>query len=390
MPKLRVAGIAMIAVIALVGIGFLSAGCGRRSDDGRLISPEQGVSNDGFGSDSHSVADNGFTPAQRKLARHLRHIPTIQSLEPWRLPDCVSERSTPALIITTRHYRVHTTLQDPLILRQVPMVLESAFLNYCNASGGQAVLAQKLPIYLFDSRTQWEQFTEYWAGPQAPVYLQIASGAYFLNGACVSYHISRRANLSVLAHEGWHQFCSLAFNYHLPAWLNEGMATNFEAYQKKDGNVEFAPRINGGRLMSLRNALTSGTMFHISELLRVEPGGIIARDQYYRDAAESDPRVAAYYAQVYALIRFLREYNYGWYAQRLEDMLAATRNGMWSVDPELIAEARQRVHNPTRRWNAMVGPWLFRTYIGVEAASLEPAYLSFCRTIATTVQTKSQ
>lgn len=318
------------------------------------------------------------------VARFLRGLPNVRGLADWELPGFITEREPGGLQITTQHYEIYTTVQDPLILRQMPMLLESAFRKYVQPVNSEVELEERLVIYFFETRGQWDDFTRHWAGRDAGMYLQIQSGAYYLNGACVSYHIGRDADFSVLAHEGWHQFGTELFAYRLPAWLDEGLATNFEAQQWGRNTVDFVPRINGGRLWALREGLTRGEIFRLGELLELEPGGVLTHGGRLH-GIEDQPRIATYYAQVYALVRFLREYDYGRYLLRYRALLEGGYNGSWPLSEADGLEARQRDRNPTRGWNRRVGPLVFERYIG-PVEEIEEQYLNFCVEIASTVR----
>jgi len=331
---------------------------------------------------------NPLQASQQRLVKHLRRLPTVKSVEPWLLPEIIRDRATPALKVTTAHYRIFTSLQDLLILRQVPVFLESAFRSYCKVTGQAAVSDKKLLVYVFDSRRQWEDFTRHWAGPNAQVYLKIKAGAYYLNGACVAYHITRRSDFSVLAHEGWHQFADEMFKFRLPAWLDEGLATNFEQFVWEKGRVRFDSRFNGSRLWALRQGLAGEQFLHLADLLVLDAGRVLSHLSQIGSSGPADPKISVYYAQLYGLVRFLREENYGQHYLDFQAMLDDARLGRWPLDPQLKAEATQRRHNPSRRWNALVGPLVFKTYIHPAPGEIEPDYLSFCRKIVAGVRFK--
>jgi len=325
---------------------------------------------------------------QERMMQRLGRLPTVKSTVPWELPEFIKDRTGCHLKIATNHYEIHTTLSDPLILRKVPVFLETAFLSYADVIGRTIDVPKKLQVYFFETRSQWEDFTRYWTGPLAEAYLKIQSGAYYANGACVTYSIARQANFSILAHEGWHQFSEELFKYRLPAWLDEGLATNFEAYQDKDGRVEFNPHYNGSRLFALRQAIANGSMFTISDLLALDAGQVVSRSAHNATDSQSDPKVSAYYAQLYALVRFLREDNYG---QRLSDfqtMLNDAYLGRWPIDPDLQAEAVQRDHNPTRHWNGIVGRIIFGEYITATPIEIEGQYVNFCQKVQSSLRFK--
>ncbi|MCF7958063.1 MAG: hypothetical protein K9M57_06395 [Phycisphaerae bacterium] len=323
---------------------------------------------------------------QAKLTGALEAIPTVKSVSRWALPDFVSGVEGPAFKVSTDHYEIYTTLTDPLLLRQVPTFLESAFAQYTTVLDPGSSIPKKMPVYFFNTRVQWEAFTVGWAGAQAENYLKIQAGAYYSKGACVAYHISRQSNFSVLAHEAWHQYNNNVFRYHLPAWLDEGLATQFEAYRWKGGKVIFDARLNGGRLFALKKSIRSGQFFSISELLQLDAGKILSvSKQETSHHGKSNPRVVAYYAQIYALTRFLQEYNYSYYLAGFDKMLFDGFRGRWALSAADGQEAFQKERNPTRQWNSRVGPEIFNRYISADVKLLENSYRLYCKQLIANV-----
>ncbi|MHC4187310.1 MAG: hypothetical protein ACYSRQ_03870, partial [Planctomycetota bacterium] len=111
----------------------------------------------------------------------------IQYLEDQRLPAMVSavewnNKYGPGLKVNTQHYEIHTTLLEPLMLRQVPGFMESAYRAYNSQLPEPVETTSKFKIYLFSQRQQWEDFTDDFTGPQASIYKKIQAGAYYLNG----------------------------------------------------------------------------------------------------------------------------------------------------------------------------------------------------------------
>jgi hypothetical protein len=337
-----------------------------------------------FGCQNSHLSDN--TSSWDRLIRDLKRLPTVKTVEPWLLPDFISQGDPNGLTITTLYYEIHTNLRDPLILRQVPVFLESAFRSYCELVGSTPRPTKKLRIYFFQTRSQWEDFTRHWTGELASAYLKNPAGAYYYHKACVAYHLNRQSNFSILAHEGWHQFSDELFRYRLPAWLDESIATNFEAYQWHNGQVEFSPKYNGSRLYALALTLRQGQLISLSDLLVLDAGRVLSHTQYDPADRKVDPRIAAYYAQLYALARFLREANYGRHVLAFRLMLQDAQYGRWSLDDAARAEALQRDRNPTRLWNAQVGQRIFQTYISRDISRIEPAYQAFCRKIVSNIR----
>ena len=338
---------------------------------------------------------NSTTPADdsaqtERLIRNLKRLPTVRSVDIWTLPEVIRDRDRDGLTITTQHYQIHTSVRDPLILRQVPVFLESAFRSYSELVGKSPQPKNMLLVYFFQTRSQWEDFTRHWTGKLASTYLKNPAGAYYFKNACVAYHLTRRSNFSILAHEGWHQFSDELFQFRLPAWLDESIATNFEAYKWQNGRVEFNPKYNGSRLYALAQTLAQGRLISLSDLLVLDAGRVLSHTQCDPADAKVDPRITAYYAQLYALARFLREANYGGYLLSFRAMLMDAGYGRWPLDDVLRAEALQRDRNPTRLWNAQVGQLIFQTYIARDIHQIEPAYQVFCRKIVSNVRFKKK
>jgi hypothetical protein len=297
------------------------------------------------------------------MAEYLKDLPAVKKVEPW------SEEHLPGITISTEHYDIHTTLLDPLMLRQVPAFVESVYREYQKQLPSPIETQTRLTIYLFGTREQWEDFTKKFAGRRWQAYLQIKKGAYYLNGSCVTYNIGRKATFSVLGHEGWHQFNSRHFAYRLPSWLDEGIATLFEISRYDKGRFYFEPHKNGGRLAGLRKTILNKNMIPLKELISLNPGYVI------RDTDS----VMAFYSQAYALARFLREDNYGKRLANYQNLLLAGLNGNWPLEPQLRRIAADRNIPLTGRFNAFVSSKLFSLYIGEDIEQIEREYIAFCK-----------
>ncbi len=301
------------------------------------------------------------------LMEHLRgeNPPALKSLEIWE------NRYGPGLKLTTDHYEIFTTLLEPLMLRTIPGFVESAYRGYNDQLSQPIETANKLTVYLFASRQQWEDFTRSFAGDQASVFCKIKTGAYYLNGACVVYDIGRTRTLSALGHEGWHQFNTRHFKYRLPSWLDEGIAMQFESSVYANGIFTFDPGGNLPRLGALSETLGKGKAIPLRALIATSPGEVLASDQ-----AEA---VMAFYSQSYALVRFLRESDYGGCLTHYHHLLWDGLSGRWPLDESACRTAADRNLPRTVDWNRLVGPTLFRRYVGTDMDRLEREYLAFCR-----------
>ena len=308
-------------------------------------------------------------PAEGKLStaeglvEYLDQLPAVREVQPW--PNEYGD----GIVIKTAHYEIYSTLLDPLILRQVPGFMESAHSAYQSQLPEPIETKTHFVTYLFADRVQWEEFTKKFAGPNAHIYLKIKKGAYYLNGACVAYNIGRTRTFSVLAHEGWHQFNSKHFAYRLPSWLDEGVATLFEVSQKNNGGFDFLPERNGGRLQSLKMAMAQNKIIPLSKLITLNPGQLV----------EDTDSIKAFYAQSYALVRFLREEDYGKRLGSYHNLLLAGLRGNWPLEPNLQRIAADRNIPLTTRYNIRVSPKLFSLYIDSDMEKIEKEYLTFCQ-----------
>ncbi len=303
------------------------------------------------------------------------HLPDLENIEAWE-----SKHGT-GLKLTTRHYTILTTLMKPLMLSRIPEFMESAYGAYNRQLPEPVRAKSKSIIYLFADRRQWEDFTLGFAGEQAEVFCQIKAGAYYYEGACVAYDIGWERTLSVLGHEGWHQFSDTYFAFRLPSWLDEGVAMLFETHWTENGTLHFEPEDNGYRLDALRKTLSNGKMIPLEKLIGTQPGDVLAADQ-----AEA---VTAFYSESYALVRFLREAENGRYAETYKRLLADGFRGDWPLDKvsEHIAADRSIPRNIL--WNHIVGLLLFQEYIGADFEPVEKEYLTFCQKIVASNKNRS-
>ena len=303
---------------------------------------------------------------------YLSGLPAVEDVRNWH------NSHGQGVVITTKHYEVYTTLMDPLMLRQVPAFMEAAHRAYQQQLPNPIQVQTRSTVYLFKNRQQWEQFTKEFTGTNWRMYLKITKGAYYLNGACVSYNIGRSATFSVLAHEGWHQFNSRHFAYRLPSWLDEGIATLFEKSKYINGNFVFEPALNGGRLGALKQSIISGKMLGLKDLIALNPGEVV----------HDSGATVAFYGQSYGLVRFLREDGYGKRLGRYHNLLGGALRGDWAIDSRLSEIAANRNVPITAGFNRYVSTKLFKLYISEDIDRLEKEYRAYCNKIVYNVRLK--
>jgi hypothetical protein len=302
-----------------------------------------------------------------------QNLPALKNVEMWE------NKFGPGLKLTTPHYEIYTTLLEPLMLSQVPGFMESAWRGYQSQLPEPVETTALYTVYIFADRQQWEAFTVDFTGPMSPMYLKIKAGAYYLNGSCVAYNIGRERTFASIGHEGWHQFNSRHFKYRLPSWLDEGIAMQFETSTYDAGLFRFDPSRNGYRLGSLKLTLLKNKIIPLRDLIGMNPGEAVT---------ESDEATAAFYSQSYALVRFLREEDYGKRLLKYQKMLSGGLTGDWPLDEQDKLIAADRNIPITVGWNHMVGTLLFANYIGDDFDKIEKQYITFCKKSVYNIQLK--
>ncbi len=286
------------------------------------------------------------------------------------------------LKLTTSHYEIFTTLLEPLMLRAIPGFVESAYRGYNSQLTEPIETKTKFIIYLFANRRQWEDFTKTFAGKNAELFCKIQSGAYYLNGACVTYNIGIERTFTAIGHEGWHQFNSRLFKFRLPSWLDEGVAMLFEAHRNEREKFYFEPRKNTHRLEALKKTLTKKKMIPLRQLITINPSEVLEMNE--------SEAVEAFYCQSYALVRFLREADYNKRLNRYRQLLLDGLRGDWPLDNTTKRTAIDRNIPRTIGWNRTVGQLLFERYIGEDIDQIEKEYLLFCWRIVRNIRDNNQ
>lgn len=337
-----------IALVLIVGLVF-AGGC-----------PESGET--GLDGNAGRALGTRVGMAEYLLAEKLVDL---EAVEAWK------GKYDFGLKLTTAHYEIYTTMFEPLMLRQIPSFMESAYRGYNKQLPKPIETSTKFTVYLFAERSEWEDFTREFTGDKADLFCKIRAGAYYHNGACVAYDIGRERTFSAIGHEGWHQFNGRHFEYRLPSWLDEGIATQFESARRVPGGYEFEPDWNLLRMRGLAETISNRKMIRLKVLVSINPGQVLASD---RRAA-----VTAFYSQSYALVRFLREGGHGARLGDFRRLLLDGLRGDWPLDEASRAIARDRNLPQTVLWNQAVGVGLFERYIDRDFEKLEREYVAYCR-----------
>ena len=262
--------------------------------------------------------------------------------------------------ITTEHFDIISTLRDAEFEAALPAFLESVY-DRCEATLPPPPGARpRLTMHIFATRPEWTRFTRHRFPARYPVYSKIRAGGFTEGTTSVSLYASRWSALATLAHESWHQYVGSCFDTPIPAWLNEGLACYLEAVQHAGSRPEFTPQHNTVRINSLCAALQRDGLMTLPELIGTDAGEVISQD---------DNRITqTYYAQVWALVTFLRHGAGGRYSAAFDKLLHDIADGTFSVH---VGATRLSAADAP---DMCLGEAVFRAYFGCAPQTLSDDY----------------
>jgi hypothetical protein len=266
--------------------------------------------------------------------------------------------------ILTEHYDVYTTLDDERLLQALPQALETTYRFYRALVPAVGAPDARMRIYFFSNRYDWEYFTRRRFPRRAELLTRVRRGGYTQEGVAVIEYVSHQVTFPLAAHEGFHQFLHYCTTSKAPAWLNEGLAVICEGQRWTEvGLTAFDPWHNPTRRNTLAEALLRNELIPLDELLSTNAGRIV------RGSAR---RTNTYYAQLWALILFLREGGEGKYAAGFDRMLRALGAG------RLEAHARAAFVG-SRQAQYNYGRALFEAFVAPDVEGVEREYVAFMR-----------
>jgi hypothetical protein len=272
--------------------------------------------------------------------------------------------------LLTEHFDLRMTAQDAALREYLPTFLEDAHTGYEAMVPPAKDSSERLVVYLFDTRDQWARFTREFSPANAQTYLHILSGGYtdYPTATAVAFDVHRDRTLALLGHEGMHQYLARHLPEPIPAWVNEGLATQWEAFDLNGQHPNFTPRRNYARRNDLRELIgEEGKLIPLADLLRMDAGAAVRGVQHGS---------RAYYAQIWSLVLFLMqgpcpvEYHQG-FAHLLEEL---------GTERMRVAIQGQRAATPDGD-KISDGEMLFRHYITEDLAGAEGEYREFARAL---------
>ncbi len=266
--------------------------------------------------------------------------------------------------LITEHYVISTTIKDEVLLDAIPDFMESAYARYVKLLPPLQTPDKRMRVYLFAERIEWEAFTRKLTGSRSQLYLQVRNGGYSERGVAVIEYVAHQVTFPLLAHEGFHQYLFHHVSHDVPAWLNEGFAVLCEGQRWGAAKVQsFDPWFNPRRRNAVEHAVATNRLHSLRKLLETHPGQVIQ---------ETSRAVSTYYAQVWALVLFLREGEDGKYDADFQRLL----DKLHEVDLEQYARA---AHIWSERGTFNFGEALFRTFISEDLDTVEQEYFEFLR-----------
>lgn len=198
-----------------------------------------------------------------------RRDPVYFSTRDWQY------KGSDGYVLRSDHYVIYSTYTRAPFVFALPGFLETCHEAYAALLPSPRSVDGPLETYLFKSRWEWERFTEAFAPVRAATYKHIRRGGYATRGVTVSQYSRQASTLSTLAHEGLHQYLEVTDRHRIPAWLNEGLACYFEAFDLVDDRPVFRPERNTLRRPVLREAVAGGSLIPLREVLTTHAGEVI-------------------------------------------------------------------------------------------------------------------
>jgi hypothetical protein len=265
----------------------------------------------------------------------------------------------------TPNFEIYTTLGNERLQNYLPTFYETVLGEYMTRFGELPPPPKPMTSYIFGDQRQWKNKTRMLLPEMSSSFESLGRGGFTLNGTAVLYDIDKyqwdRDTLALAAHEGWHQYAQVTFEHQLPPWLDEALATNFEGFRFRRGELYFSPSLNRERRYRLREAIRTDMLIPLPELIGRDP---------HQALAESKEALLTFYAQVWALGRFLTEAEDGRYRDALENVLLLNAQG--DLYRQLLRQAR-RDGTPVGR-DEMTGQRLIETFFNEDFEEFTTSY----------------
>lgn len=256
-----------------------------------------------------------------------------------------------------------STLRDRELEDSLPVFVERMVDHFESMLPVEGRRSAPLTVYVFATRAEWLHFTQRRFAHRFAVYSRIRRGGYTEGEVSALFYTDRAATFATTAHELWHQFINTRFDGGLPAWINEGMACYVEAVRFDGDRVVATPRHNVFRANSLCESVQADRLLSLAELLDTDVGEIMNLGDGHA--------VQTYYAQVWAIVSWLRHGDGGSNASAFDRMLRDIATGTFRT-----RVSANRLTAPSAGGSSF-GRSALQTYFDGSLETLQRAYDAF-------------
>ncbi|MBL0869059.1 MAG: DUF1570 domain-containing protein [Phycisphaerales bacterium] len=304
-------------------------------------------------------------------------VGVVRSVSHW------SFEGTAGQTISTDHFIIRTTDSSPAIAERLPGMMEAALANYTSVIADLPAPKRVMEMFVLSQRSQWQRLTLRELGERGRGVISIGRGGFAFGGRAYLFDIGSADTMSIASHEGWHQYVQTTFVESLPVWADEGIATFMEGHRwvstQGQMSVGFSGWSNMERFERLRSASNTGDaddLLTLEVLLGASPDQILAM---------GNDKGVTYYAQIWALIHFLREGEGGRYRAGFERMVKDAATGRLGATVINRLRASGQLEGTSRNGVFVLarslGVQIFRTYIDPDINRLNGEYQRFVQQV---------
>ena len=117
--------------------------------------------------------------------------------EPWGYHDL------PGLTVKTKHYAIHSTIENKEFLDRLAQVMEGAYTQYQKVAPGVRTSDRPMDCFVFANRNEWAAFTREHTGEDSKVYLKINKGGYTVRDWHLRLVLGRMWGDEPVAYRSW-------------------------------------------------------------------------------------------------------------------------------------------------------------------------------------------
>ena len=244
---------------------------------------------------------------------------------------------------TSNHYAVRTTLGRSEAV-QLAAHMDLVYAEYARRFQGFSPRGgEDMTLYLFRTPDEYAQFM---AAMDIPA--KNTAGIFFVHRHArgVATWVSGRSHdeiLTVLQHEGFHQFAYQYLGAGLPIWVNEGLAQYFEHGILLQDEMKLG-MANARSIAVVKEALEAGRDVAFDELMNMTP------ERWKRSVTTGGRRSTLFYAQSWSMVHFLVHGDNGRYRSGFDRYLAQIGNGRPSQEAFAQAFRTRDAHKFQDRW----------------------------------------